>query len=798
MPKSRKRKGRRKPRGKARPARNPYEGRFSEPREIVRVPPNLDRAQVAEEARRRIKEGLDDLRTSMAPYDAFDVVANLTFANEPFDAETYRQTEHPGLGVIIELGGLLMLERPSRVGEGERPLFIQGPVVEEWNERLRQILHDNLVLTWTELAEDDVEGLNGLRYAIRNYELFVRYPSYEFQERNLLRELFPPSLDQASRDALGFTIAEAIRCVEELNAWPRERFIDRAQEGKGTHQRLMEARERVRKGQPVARSLKASAEALVGMGRKRAEAELRNMVGGWIFQAMGDTCQVTTSELSQATGVAEEAVEAFLDTFSLSFGRQAQDNYTTSLREIRDAPILKDGTGNHLCASTGDLFYSLRPRMEQAFKGSSGTWNRYERGRAKFLETDSVRLLREILRPAVSHENLFYKVDGDEFELDGILVVDTVAFLVEAKAGRLTDPARRGAPARLKSDLEKIVGDAGEQLARVRGLITSEGRLEGRLGDGTTVSVDCSRVRRVFSINVVLEDMNWIAPTLWEVLASGIIPSDEELPVVLSIGELEIICELSDRCSQLIHYFVRRDRINRVRRVVAPEELDLFMYYLKKGLYFDDVFDEDEPPTMIEIPAMTDELDAYIFWKQGARRKAPKPKQKLNPQLDRVLGYLDETRPPGFVEASLLILNWGSDERKKFVSTLGRLQRMTARDGDVHNMTMVSCSPPSSGITGYIVPRKQVHELEPRVLEYCMAKKYQARTDIWIGLGLIEGSPDPFNYFYFDDAVWRPDVALDELLDRLQLAPMTPCTDLETLPGSPFIRREDELEPPSG
>jgi hypothetical protein len=793
MPKSRRRRNRRKRKARSRPARNPYEGRFSEPREIVRVPENLNRDELAEEARRRIKEGLDGLRASMAPYDAFDVVANLAFANEPFDAETYRQTEHPGLGAIVELGALLMLERPSREGEGERPHFIQGPVVEEWNEKLRRILHDNLVLTWTELAEDDAEGLNGLRYAIRNYELFVRYPSYESQERHLLSELFPESLDQASRDALGFTIAEGIRCVEELNALPKDRFIDRAQEGKSTHLRLMDARERLRKGQSVARSLKASAEALTKMSRKQAEAELRNMVGGWVFLAMGDTCQVTVAELSQAAGISEDAAEAFLDAFSLSFRREAKDNYTTSLREIRDSPILTDGNGNYLCASTGDLFYSLRPRMEQAFKESNRIWNIYERGRAKFLETESVWFLRQILKPDVWHGNLFYKVNGGEFELDGILIVDTVAFLVEAKAARLTDPARRGAPVRLKRDLEKIVGDAGEQLARVRTLVTDEGRIEGRLADGTATEVDCGRVRRVFSINVVLEDMNWIAPTLWEVLASGIIPSDEELPVVLSIGELEIICELSERCAQLVHYFVRRDRINRVRRVVAPEELDLFMYYLKKGLYFDDVFEEEDSPTMIEIPAMTDDLDAYYFWKQGARRKARKPKQKLTPQLDRILGYLDETRPPGFVEASILILNWGSEERKKFVSSLGRLGRMTAKDGDVHNMTMVSCSPPSSGITGYIVPQKQVRELEPRVLEYCMAKKHQARTDIWVGLGLIEGSPDPFNYFYFDDGRWAPDTELDALLERLHLAPMTPCTEIETTPGSPFIRRKDEL-----
>lgn len=754
---------------------------------------DLDRDAFAREARQLIASGIQDLRESMASYDAFDVVANLTFSNEPFDAETYSQTEHQGLGAIIEMGALIVLERGSREGEGERPPFIQGPVVTGWNDKLRETLHNTLILSWTELAEDDPEGLNGLRYAIRNYELFVRYHSYESQERRVLRELFPEELSDVCRDAVGFTVDEALSCIEQLSAIPRERLFERAAEGKRHHEKLMNARERLGKKQRIPESLRDSATELLKMSKRTADAELRNMVGGWMFLGMGDTSQVTPATLAEATSLSEDSAKAFLDAFSLDFGRSPKGDYSSSLRAIRDNPILRDGSGNYLCSSTGDLFFALRPRLERELRSFPRRWNRYERGRSKFLERDSVRILNEVIKPSVSHTNVHYEFEGVEYEIDGLLVVDTAAFVVEAKGARLTDPARRGAPARLKSDLEKIVGDAGEQLARVRSIITEKGVIEGRLEDGTSVVVDCRKVRRVFSVNVVLEDMSWIAPTLWEVLASGIIPADEELPIVLSIGELEIVCELSERCAQLVHYFVRRDGINRGRRVVAPEELDLFMYYIKKGLYFDDVLADEESPTLIEIPAMTDDLDAYYFQKQGARAKAKKPRQKLSEEFERLLGFLDETRPTGFVEASILLLNWGTEDRKRFASNLRRLRRMTAKDGDVHNMTMVMCTPPSSAITAYAVPQTRVRELEPRIIEYCSAKKYQARTDIWIGLGVIEGSPDPFNYFFFDDGRWREDGDLEELLKRLQLDPVTPCPDVVTLSGSPFIRRAEEL-----
>ena len=50
----------------------------------------------------RIAELKERLVAAMAPYDAFDVIANVLFANLPLDPETYRESTHEGLAAYAE------------------------------------------------------------------------------------------------------------------------------------------------------------------------------------------------------------------------------------------------------------------------------------------------------------------------------------------------------------------------------------------------------------------------------------------------------------------------------------------------------------------------------------------------------------------------------------------------------------------------------------------------------------------------------------------------------------------------
>ena len=77
----------------------------------------------------------------------------------------------------------------------------------------------------------------------------------------------------------------------------------------------------------------------------------------------------------------------------------------------------------------------------------------------------------EALKHAEVYRSLVYHVFEEgvlkEVELDGLLMLDSALFLVEAKAGSLSPPARRGARKRMVGDIKELVEQAKTVLTTI-------------------------------------------------------------------------------------------------------------------------------------------------------------------------------------------------------------------------------------------------------------------------------------------------------------------------------------------
>ena len=109
---------------------------------------------------------------------------------------------------------------------------------------------------------------------------------------------------------------------------------------------------------------------------------------------------------------------------------------------VRERPLVKDAEGNYLCTNWGNLFYGLRPALEGAIKVDQKLLERYNRIRADFVERTAAEALASALRTTTMYTNVKYWDNGDACELDGLVIADTVAVLVEAKGV----PSRACAP----------------------------------------------------------------------------------------------------------------------------------------------------------------------------------------------------------------------------------------------------------------------------------------------------------------------------------------------------------------
>jgi hypothetical protein len=772
-----------------RPPNGASSGSMNPPRPSTgrQLRPGVDLAKVREETEEEVRRLADRARASMAPYDAFDVISHLLFRNIPLDPDAYGESTHEGLLAIVEFGGLLCLERPSRAGTGSREVFI-GSVVEEWQETIHAVITNSLFHQIARIEEREAgSDWGSVRSAIANRELVVRNPRYEHQEKAALRAIFrTPAITSDLQAMVGFAVDEALAFENALTDLPTaviREVVEEARAGESmmrdrVAQRRAESRSFTNRDMggddPVAR--------LASMPSKKADRLIRNISIGSSWVRIGDRMQVTTGQLAEVAGTQEEAAQRFLDFFSVYFD-QTPVTVAFGTHILRDRPIIHDGSGNYLCTSVANLLFSLRPRFTEALHsraletGDGRVWERVNAERKRYSETAAVAALERALRPDVVLRNASFTLDGEDGELDGLVILDRTAIVVEAKAAGLTAPSRRGAPDRLRDELKDMVAKAGAQLARARRLLTSGTEVHLRTQDQGERILDTSRIRRVFLLAVTLEDLSFVAATIWDLIHSGLLPSDEEPPLVVSLHDLEIIAEVNEFPALLLHYFVRRQGINRMALVRAGDELDLYMHYLRQGLFYEHIHDEDEPPDVLFLTSQTDELDAYYLWKEGLRTTAaPMPRQKMHRELRRILDGLDDERPEGFSEASLMLLELAGDERDRVARTVVQQKRRSAKNARFHDLTVGLDGPPKRGMTFMTAPPSNQQELLQRLAVYCIAKKYQLRADAWVGLGFAVGSGKAFDAFVQSDEPCQKDEDLQRLADEMGLG--------RELPGS--------------
>jgi hypothetical protein len=181
---------------------------------------------------------------------------------------------------------------------------------------------------------------------------------------------------------------------------------------------------------------------------------------------------------------------------------------------------------------------SFRSIAETVLKDDAKAWGRYDRTCAEVSEALAIDALQRVLQTPARHTNLRYfgpkkgvepsALDSDcpaphevggQTEGDGLFVIEDVAICVEVKGRTIADPARRGDLARLKTEVDNILGAGAGQARRLEALIRTNGGVW--LEDGTWL--DLSGVREVRSIMVGLDFFGPLAVALGDLERSDLL-----------------------------------------------------------------------------------------------------------------------------------------------------------------------------------------------------------------------------------------------------------------------------------
>jgi hypothetical protein len=481
-------------------------------------------ASSKDELAQDIERQIEELESILRQYEPFDIISNISLANSILDPETYKEYEQEGSPAFTEYVALLYLAEPYET-YAERDLQpIPGAVLEDIQSRVRTLFTNQIFYLVVKDIDPAQTGpldlLSELRFKTLSRSLIVRFPAYHHHLVDLLTDLFGPLQDDLEH-TLGFSIDDALALSEAVGALVAHRFTERREEATNSRRDLQEAVRLYRqKGEAVGEFPIHVLEHLGNIEPSKSDKEIKNVSIAWLFFALGDTFSFTANEVVEESGVELKRVSSLLERLSLKFGEvEARYRFPAPTHPLMTKAFINHGE-RFLCPVADRICWSIRPAIEALWNPDSPTavtenrnlWDRYDRVRSTFLEQKALDYLAQALKHAQVYRNLMYKIEENgqvkEAELDGLILLDSAILLVEAKAGTVSPPARRGAPKRMTEELKELVGEAYEQALRAKLYIRQADRPRFYLKNGAIVEINSQEIERIFLVTVTLDHLD--------------------------------------------------------------------------------------------------------------------------------------------------------------------------------------------------------------------------------------------------------------------------------------------------
>lgn len=698
-----------------------------------------------------IKKEAEELENKLQKFNPLDIISFIMYKNIFVDPETYKEYSHEGLHSCVEYLTLLCMKKSFWKGKVTQ---INSQDLKDIQFRIDKIFNDTM---WFYIAEhtdtknlSTYPSLERLRWRAKMEGLLVRSPGYIPHLIIVLKKIFSnPKIEKWLQENLKLKIDDIIDFCKAIHKLINLRLNERRNKSKEKQRQLLKELELFRKGKwEKGECPEDILKKLARLSKREAIKNIKSICIDLIFLDLGDTFSFTPKQLAELAGKPIVCAESFLQTFSLEFGSIKSDFFTPSpTHELKLKPIIHYND-KYLCSVPYLLLWSIRPLIEKLLNPKSDIsinkdnrlWEKYQQIRSDYLVNETMNLLKNTLRSAEVYHKLKYTYNeqGNSkiVEMDALIIFDKAIFLIECKAGSMTDPVWRGAAKRIKTDLKKLLGESHSQALRAKKYIVSTEEPTFYLQNGNEIKIDKSNIDMIFLVTVNLESLDVFTPVLYEVAKLGIF-EEGDFPWAISILDLFVISELIEFPSQLIHFILRRLRINDLAMIRAHDELDYFGHYLIEGLHFEHV--------PVKITTYTTLIDDYYLYITGERRTpASKPTQKMPKLFKRILSELEEYKPSNYLTIACSILEMSFEARKKFCNSINDLIKKTRREGRSQVFSMMS-KESKIIITFMCAKNIQENDLESRLYSYGISRKHQMKSYIWIGIGSLLKKPKFIN-----------------------------------------------------
>lgn len=451
---------------------------------------------------------------------------------------------------------------------------------------------------------------------IRGHTQAVRNWGYPQQVKRIVTDLFAP-LDDSVEKVLGVRVRNLIEMwfdISKLVVGRVQSHINKFAPIQGAKS----VKEAVKIFYAVKPETASSPEDMItflkqqGLNLQQTRYFLLSYSDRWLSEIFSIALSDFVS--SYPSHVDEVDLRKILNIWAFSFGDLAKENPEHFFlgNPVWRAPLIELENDRYFLPIPG-LFLSFALELfEDLIRGIPDLLARYERRRAKFLEDEIERLFMSVFPSAKVYRGSLWDDPNTQkqFENDVLALIDSYQIIVEAKSGRVSAPALRGAAGRLENEIKDLIIDPSLQAKRfAQYLEDNRGKHRFQTLRGVLNEVDNTDCRETIRLNVTLDILANVQARWGDLRRAGFIPEDVDIGITLSLADLDLVFDLLDTASERIHYLARRFEFEHNAHYIA-DETDLIAFYIDNGF---NIGEAEYNGTAIVIYGMSEILAPYYM-----------------------------------------------------------------------------------------------------------------------------------------------------------------------------------------
>ena len=679
---------------------NPFEGLTDDQRRLAIK-------EIAKNSEKQYQEALSDLKRILRRHNPLEVLSLMSFYGLSVPvSETTGVTKLDSDSEISQFHVEILQALSLQIEPDDLPIEPYRPdVVTEVREKV-QTLCNTQNFRWLNPdsvdVPDDENTVALMQQLMRGASQAVRNWGHHSQIKRIARELYCP-FDARLLEARGVTASNVFDIFEAM--------VREAESRQTAHIRTFA--NLIASSGTSGRLLVENYHELIGLEKEAAEQFIehfnveedpldvvQSMVLFHYDLRLPRVYTFSASDLAESLALDEDRVSAILDEYALVWGRLSE--YPTEHLHLSNPvcrkPVIKFGDGKYFCALPACFFSFVIPCMEAVL---SPFGIAVSDRRAEYLESKVAEIVERRYPGSNIKRNLKWVEGGTNYETDLIAFIDSFALVIECKSGRVTPPALRGAPDRLRRHVQELLIDPNLQSLRLKNRIeflSSNPNATDPMRD--EIGYDLSRVRKIVRVSVCLEDFGLIQSSLKQLEDTGWLPADFKPCPTMNLADFETVFDILEHPVQILHYLMKREVIEASVGYLA-DEIELLGLYLTTLLDLGDI----EPDTQLTIAGMSAPLENY-YSSLDAGVTLEKPRPAISPLFASIFSQLEQRGIERWTEAGVALNMFSPDDQRKITKMLGKLEKRVHRNWRKQgHENMLICIPPkaSNYALGYVM-----------------------------------------------------------------------------------------------